>query len=92
MTQELAQRFLKEMNSEAIASSLRVLDLIPPDVEHDIDHSKTREKANRHLWTFLKEGATKEQVLGVFKHASEQAGYGRMSEYAASTLQLLQQG
>ena len=92
MTQEHAQRFLKEMKSEAIAATLKVMGLIPAEIEHDINHSKSREKANGHLWTFLKQEATEEQVLEVFKVAYEKAGYGKMNKLAADILELLQQG
>ena len=92
MIKENAQEFLKEMNAKAIALTLRVLDLIPERVEHHIDHSASKEDANAHLLTFLKEEATKEQVQGVFKVASENVEYGRMSGFAAKIQQNLQTG
>ena len=87
-----SKRFLEEMNAKAIALTLYGQDLIPESVKHDIDHSKCREDANVHLLTHLKEDAAEEQVQGVFKVASEKAGYGRMNEFAANFLQMLQQG
>ena len=89
---ENSKRFLQEMNAKAIALTLRVLDLIPERIEYHIQHSMSRGEANGHLLTYLKEDATEEQVLAVFKVASEEAGYGRMSEFAANVLQKLQQG
>ena len=87
-----SKRFLEEMNAKAIALTLYGQDLIPESVKHDIDHSKCREDANVHLLTHLKEDAAEEQVQGVFKVASEKAGYGRMNEFASNILQTLQQG
>ena len=81
--------FFREMNSEAIASSLLAMGLVPPKVEHDIKHSKTREDANAWLFMFLSEEATEEQVVGVFEIASEDTGYGRMKEFADRILQTL---
>ena len=89
---ENSKSFLQEMNAKAIALTVYGLDLIPERVKYDIDHSKLREDANGHLLTYLKEDATEEQILGVFKVASEEAGYRRMSEFAANVLQKLQQG
>ena len=87
-----SKRFLEEMNAKAIALTLYGLDLIPESVKHDIGHSKCREDANVHLLTHLKEDAAEEQVRGVFEVASKKAGYGRMSNFAANFLQMLQQG
>ena len=88
--QEHAAKFLNEMNSEEIASQLKVLNLIPESVEHCIQHSTCREDANGHLLTYLKKDATEEQVRGVFTIASQ--NYGRMSEFAANLLQKLLKG
>ena len=90
--QENSKRFLVEMNAKAVAMTLFVLEVIPERVKYDIDHSKSREDANGHLLTFLKKDATEEQVLQVFKAASEKTGYGMMNEFAASILHKLQQG
>ena len=87
-----SERFLVEMNAEAVAKILFALEVIPERVKYDIDHSKSREDANGHLLTFLKEDANEEQALQVFKVASEERGYGRMKEFAASILSKLQQG
>ena len=89
---ENIESFLQEMNSKAIALTLNMLHLIPESVKYDIDQSALREDANGHLLTYLMEYAPEELVLGVFKVASEEAGYGRMSEFAANVLQKLQQG
>ena len=92
MIKENAQEFLKEMNAKAIAMTLKVLDLIPERVEHQINHSVSKEDANAHLFTFLKEEATEEEVQGVFKVASENVEYGRMSSFAVNIQQKLQTG
>ena len=89
---ENSKRFLEEMNAMAIAMTLYSLDLIPESVKYDIDQSAHREIANGHLLAYLKADAPEELVLGVFKVASEKAGYRRMSEFAANVLQKLQQG
>ena len=90
--QENSKRFLVEMNAEAVAMTLFVLEVIPERVKYDIDHSKSREDANGHLLTFLKKDATEDQVLQIFKAASEKTGYGMMNEFATSILHKLQQG
>ena len=90
--QENSEGFLVEMNAKAVAMTLFVLNVIPQRVKYDIDHSKSREDANGHLLTFLKKDATEEQVLQIFKIASEVSGYGKMNEFAASILHRLQQG
>ena len=90
--EEQSQKFLQEMNSQAIASILRGLGLIPESVKNGIKRSTCRDDANECLLTYLKEDATKEQVRGVLKCASEKTDYGRMSEFAAKLLQKLPQG
>ena len=87
MIKENAQEFLEEMNAKTIAMTLKVLGLIPECVEYHINLSASKEDANAHLLTFLQEGATKEQVQGVFKIASGNVEYGRMSEFAAKIQQ-----
>ena len=84
--------FLKMMCAKDIALSLRVYGHITETVEHDITYAKSREDANGHLFTFLTEKASDEQVQGTFKFASEKKDYGKMSKFAASILQQLQQG
>ena len=90
--QENSERFLVEMNAEAVVGSLLALEVIPERVKYDIDHSKSRMDANGELLLFLKKDATEKQVLQVFKVASEVSGYGKMNEFAASILHKLQQG
>ena len=89
---ESSKSFLQEMNAKAIALMLFELELIPESVKYDIDHSTLREDANGHLLAYLMDDAPEELVLGVFKVASEEAGYRRMSKFAANVLQKLQQG
>ena len=84
--------FLKMMCAKDIALSLKVYGHITEPVEHDITHAKSREDANNHLFTFLTEKASDEQVQGTFKFASEKKDYGRMSQFATSILQQIQQG
>ena len=90
--EEQSQIFLQVMNSTAIVQKkeVRRLGLIPERVIN-IKHT-SREDANECLLTFLKEEATEEQVLGVFKVASEERSFGRMSKFAADILQRLQRG
>ena len=85
-------QFLSEMSATNIASTLKLYELIPEEVEHDITHAKSREAANGHLLTFLTENATEKQVQGIFKFASEKKDYGRMSQFATTILQQLPQG
>ena len=89
---EQSQDFLQEMNSQAIASTLRGLGLIPESVKNGITHSTCREDANECLLTYLKEDASEKKVRSVFKVASEKTDYGRMSEFAANIQQKLPQG
>ena len=89
---EQSQRFLQEMNSQAIAPKLRALGLIPESVKNDIKESTCKEDANECLLTYLKEDATEKQVCGIFKVTSEKTEYGRMSEFAADMRQKLPQG
>ncbi len=86
------EEFLTMMCAKDIALSLRVYGHITETVEHDISHAKSREDANGHLFTFLTEKASDEQVQGTFKFASEKKDYGRMSQFATSILQQIQQG
>ena len=90
--EERSQEFLQEMNSQAIASKLKGLGLIPESVKNSIKQSTCREDANECLLTYLKEDATEKEVRGVFKVASEKTDYGRMSEFAANIQQKLPQG
>ena len=87
-----SKSFLQDMDASAIAAKLCMLEVIPVRVKYDIDHSKSRVDANGHLLAFLKKDATEEQVLQVFKAASEERGYVRMNEFAARILSILQQG
>ena len=80
------------MNARDIASQLQVLGVIPEAVEHNIEHSKRRKDANGHLLTFLLTDASEIQVLQTLKVASEEIGYGRMSQFAVNILQQLQPG
>ena len=86
------EEFLSEMSAKDIASTLKLYDLIPEEVVHDITHAKSRGAANEHLLTFLTEKATEKQVQGIFKFASGKKDYGRMSQFATTILQQLQQG
>ena len=90
--EEQSQTFLQEMKSTAIAPTLRGLGLIPEEIRNDIQHSRCKEAANQCLLTFLKEDATEEQVLGVFKSASEEKSFGRMHKFAADILHQMQRG
>ena len=90
--EEQSPTFLQEMNSTAIAPTLRGLGLIPARVSNGIQRSECREDANQCLLTFLKEDATEEQVLCVFRSASEEKSFGRMHKFAADILQQLQRG
>ena len=85
-------QFLREMSAKDITLSLRLYGHIPESVEYEITHAKSREDANGHLFTFLTEKASEEQVQGTIKFASEKKGYGMMSHFATSILQQLQQG
>ena len=87
-----SERFLQDMNAKVVAAKLRNLNLISESLESEIYSSKSREDASGHLLTFLKHSATEEQALQVFMVASEERGYGRMKEFAASILSKLQQG
>ena len=80
------------MCAKDIASTLQVLGHITEGVEYDITHSKCREDANGHLWKFLTEKASEEQVQGTLRYASEKSDYGRMSQFASKILQQLWQG
>ena len=85
-----AEEFLKEMNCKVIAAQLRAVELIPESVESDILHSKSREERNAHLLNHLKEDADDGTVRKVFRIASEKAGYGKMTTFAAFMLRELQ--
>lgn len=88
--QEHGKAFLSEMNSKAIAVTLRSLSIIPDDVATVIQDSNSREKANGLLLTFLKEDATVDQVQRIFGIAKN-TEYGRMKTFAADILEKLQQ-
>ena len=90
--QSHAQQFLETMNSEAIATSLTALHLIPENVWSDIHHSKSRMDSNAHLLRHLKQDADERTILEIFKVASEEPGYGKMNTFAASMLKELQGG
>ena len=92
VVQDHAEKFLKEMNCKVIARELKSLGLIPESVECDILQSKTKEDANSHVLSHLKEEADEKTVMEVFRIASEKAGYGRMNTFAAGVLRKLQRG
>ena len=50
--------FLQNVYYMDIVSTLKVYDLIPEGVEHDITHAKSGEAANGHLLTFLMHAGT----------------------------------
>ena len=89
---ERREEFQKIMCAKDIALSLRVYGHITESVEHEITNAKSREDANGHLFTFLTVKASEEQVQGTIKFAAEKKDYGRMSQFATSILQQLQQG
>ena len=90
VVQDHAEKFLEKMNSKVLAPQLKVLELIPETVECDIRQSRSKEEANAHLLSHLKENADEETVREVFRIASEKAGYGKMKAFAASVLRELQ--
>ena len=90
VVQEHAEEFLEKMNSKVIAPQLRVLELIPESVECDILHSKTEGNANAHLLKHLKEQANVEMMRKIFRIASKETGFGKMSAFAAGMLKELQ--
>ena len=90
--EEHRQKFLKEMDAKAIAKVLCGQRLIPEPVKNSILQSMSTEDANVELLTFLKAQASENQMEAIFKFASEQTDYGRMSEFATYILQKLQQG
>ena len=88
--QTQAKEFLEKMSSKVLAPLLKVLELIPEAVECDIRQSRSKEEANAHLLSHLKEDADEETVREVFRIASEKAGYGKMKAFAAGVLRELQ--
>ena len=90
VVQDHAEEFLEKMNSKVLAPQLKALELIPEAVECDIRQSRSKEEANAHLLSHLKEDADEETVREVFRIASEKAGYGKMKAFAASMLRELQ--
>ena len=74
------------MNSKVLAPQLNALEA----VESDIHQSRSKEEANAHLLSHLKEDADDETVREVFRIASEKAGYGKMEAFAAGVLRELQ--
>ena len=90
VVQKHAEEFLEKMNSKVIAPQLRVLELIPESVECDILHLKTEGNANARLLKHLKMQANVETMREVFRIASKETGYGRMSTFAAGVLRELQ--
>ena len=90
VVQKHAEEFLEKMDSKVIAPQLRVLELIPESVEYDILHSKTEGNANAHLLKHLKVQANVETLREVFRIASKETGYGKMSAFAAGVLRELQ--
>ena len=90
VVQKHAEEFLDKMNCKVIAPNLKTLKLIPESVECDILQSKSKEEANVHLLSHLKEEADEETVRAVFRIASEEAGYTKMNKFAAGVLRELQ--
>ena len=90
VVQKHAKEFLEKMDSKVIAPQLRVLELIPESVEYDILHSKTEGNANARLLKHLKVQANVETMREVFRIASKETGYGKMSAFAAGMLRELQ--
>ena len=88
--QKNRMRFLQEMNARALVKTLRVMNLIPETVVHSISISTNEEECNNKLLTHLKEDASAEQVLKVFKVASEETAYTKMREFATDVLKRLQ--
>ena len=84
VVQDHAEESLEKMSSKEIAILLKALELLPEAVECDIHQSRSKEEANAHLLSHLKEDADEETVREVFRIASEKAGYGKMKEFAAS--------
>ena len=87
-----AQKFLSEMNAQAIAETLCGLDLIPEEVQNSILRSMSAQNGNVGLLNFLKNQASEDQIEEIFKVASEQTDRGKMSKFAADILKELQQG
>ena len=90
--EEHCQKFLDEMDANAIAMVLCGRRLIPERVKNSILWSMSTEDANVELLTFLKAQASENQMEAIFKVVSEQTDYGRMSEFATYILKKLQQG
>ena len=88
--EEHSQKFLNEMDAKAIAEALCAQRLIPEAVKNLIERAIDTQKANAELLTFLKDKASKKQLKAIFKFASDQTDYGRMSEFATDILQRLQ--
>ena len=86
------KEFLGEMDAEAIATQLLAQGLITQPVDRSIKQSNSKEESNSHLLTFLKEGASADQVQECLKYATEAKGHGRMNAFAARILQEIQQG
>ena len=80
------------MNSKVIAKKLKALKLVSETVEKDIFQSKNMEEANAHLLQHLKQVRDEKTVTEIFRIASEIAGNGKMSAFAAGVLQKLQRG
>ena len=90
VVQKHAEEFLEKMNSKVIAPQLRVLELIPENIEYRILQSESKEDANINLLKHLKADADDETVREVFRIAYEKTGYGKMNAFAASVLRELQ--
>ena len=90
VVKEHAEEFLEKMISKVLAPQLKALGLIPEAVECDIRQSTSKEEANAHLLSHLKEYADEESLREVFRIASEKAGYGKMKVFAAGVLRELQ--
>ena len=84
--------FRDKMNSHDIAKSLKVMDYISPEAEHDISHAKSRVGSNDCLLEYLQENQDDmEKVKGIFKIAAEKPGYGKMNKFAAGMLDKLEE-
>ena len=84
--------FLEEMDAKKIARKLADEGLITKSVECQIKESNSKEEANFCLLSFLKLGASTDQVQNILKYAAEVKGDERMNAFAARILQEIQQG
>ena len=90
VVQDHAEESPEKLSSKEIAPQLEAMGLIPEAVKCDIRQSRSKEEANAHLLSHLKEDADEEMVREVFRIASEKAGYGKIKVFAAGVLRELQ--